>query len=115
MAELDKLTVRSRAAAVLARQLDAETLSKVVSAMAREAEAGKVQAGKLVLDFIRFASDVPDDGGDNPEGKTPEEMTPAERAAARAELAREAEELARSLRGDADAWGGGASATRETT
>ena len=56
-----------------------------------------------VLDLLRFASDLPEGEGDNPEEKRPEDMTPAERAAARAQLAREAEELAWSLRAGVDA------------
>ena len=118
LAELDKLTVRSRAAAVLARKLDAEALMDVTEAAILRAKGdGQTanQAGRLVLDLLRFASDLPEGDGDNPEGKQPEDMTPAERAALRAQLAREAEALARSLRAGANVQGSRESSTRETT
>ena len=35
--------------------------------MTVEAKKGKVQAAKLVLDLIRFASDLPEGNDDNPD------------------------------------------------
>ena len=62
-----------------------------------------MNAAKWILDLIRFVSGLPEkDEEDNPEMLAPEDMTSAQRAALRAQLAREAEALARSLRGDAE-------------
>ena len=82
---------------MLARRLDAEALDEVVAAMIGEAKQGKVMAGRLVLDLIRYASDLPDEDVDKKRTDA-ESDSPALRAARRAELAREAEILARDLR-----------------
>ena len=63
MAELHKLTVRARAAAVPTRRLDASTLTSAVDAMVAEAKQRKVNGRPLVLDLLGYASDLRDEEG----------------------------------------------------
>jgi hypothetical protein len=82
LAEVNGLTVRARSVAAPAPNLDVATLH-VVDAMATEAKRGKVQARKLVLNFVRFASDLPEEG-DQVYGVDLADLSPAQRAALRA-------------------------------
>jgi hypothetical protein len=72
-------TVHERAAVAIAKLSQAD-LDGVIAAMLTEAKAGKVQAAKLLLDYLKLAH-VEEDPGTG-------EMTPEERAEALAELER---------------------------
>jgi hypothetical protein len=72
-------TVHERAAVAIAK-LSQHDLDEVIAAMLREAKHGKVQAAKLLLDYLKLAQIEETDS----EG----EMTPEQRAEAIAEIER---------------------------
>jgi hypothetical protein len=61
----------------------------VLDALIAEAEKGKTQAAKLLLDYVRVVQGEPE----AEEGMSWESMTPAQRAAARAQIFRELESI----------------------
>lgn len=83
-ADFDRLTVRARSAVVAAKVLTAAEQEALLRAHLKEAQAGKVQSARFVMDWLKLAQD---DGQDEAqEGKTWEQMTQAQRAAVRAKL-----------------------------
>ncbi len=90
-AELDRLTLSSRAAAVLAKTLTAQDIEGVVGAMVSLAREGRVDAAREARAWLVLGLSLNEAEAD---ADTPwHMMSPAQRAARRASLIRAAEML----------------------
>jgi hypothetical protein len=92
-AELDKLTLTSRAGVVLARKLTAKDMEDVVEAQLVKAKAGSVQSAREVRAWLALGMDVK--GADDGDGVVWADMTREQRATARANILANAEQRAR--------------------